>query len=111
MKVLILAAGYGTRFARDLESHKDEYPNLVGVAKPLLPVSGQPLISHWIDTLRSCDQTRDCQVYVVVIFILIIVTHGINSFFFVTRIYPGECVQSRSVPEMVRGLPSSETSQ
>ena len=66
MKVLILAAGYGTRFARDLESHKDEYPHLVGVAKPLLPVAGQPLISHWMDTLRSCDLTKDCEVYVVV---------------------------------------------
>ena len=66
MKVLILAAGYGTRFARDLESHKDEYPHLVGVAKPLLPVAGQPLISQWMDTLQSCDQTKDCEVYVVV---------------------------------------------
>ena len=66
MKVLILAAGYGTRFTRDLESHKDEYPHLVGVAKPLLPVAGQPLISHWMDTLRSCDQMKDCEVYVVV---------------------------------------------
>ena len=66
MKVLILAAGYGTRFARDLEPHKEEYPHLVGVAKPLLPVVGKPLISHWIDILKSCDQTRDSEVYVVV---------------------------------------------
>lgn len=66
MKVLILAAGYGTRFARDLEVHKDKYPHLVGVAKPLLPVAGKPLISHWIDILRSCDQTRDLDVYITV---------------------------------------------
>ena len=66
MNVLILAAGYGTRFTRDLEPVKDEYPHLVGVAKPLLPVAGQPLISHWLDTLQSCDQTKDCDVYVVV---------------------------------------------
>ena len=66
MKVLILAAGYGTRFSKNLEVHKDEYPHLVGVAKPLLPVAGKPLISHWMDILRSCDQTKDGDVYVVV---------------------------------------------
>ena len=66
MKVLILASGYGTRFARDLEPHKDKYPHLVGVAKPLLPVAGQPLISHWMDILQSCDQTKNFDVYVVV---------------------------------------------
>ena len=66
MKVLILAAGYGTRFAKDLEAHKDKYPHLVGVSKPLLPVAGKPLISHWMDILGSCDQTKDSDVYVVV---------------------------------------------
>ena len=66
MKVLILAAGYGTRFTRDLEQHKEKYPHLVGVAKPLLPVAGKPLISHWLDILQSCDLTRHCDVYVVV---------------------------------------------
>ena len=66
MKVLILAAGYGTRLARDVEKHADQYPHLVGVAKPLLPVAGQPLISHWLDMLKCCPETHDLPVYVVV---------------------------------------------
>ena len=67
MRVLILAGGYGTRLARDLEACPDEYSNLVGVAKPLLPVAGQPLISHWVDMLRMCPETCDLEeIYVVV---------------------------------------------
>lgn len=64
MKVLILAAGYGTRLERDIrdsESHKE----LQGVPKPLLPVSGKPVISHWLDMLTACPETRDA-VYVIV---------------------------------------------
>ena len=66
MKVLILAAGYGTRLARDLKGNP-LYSHLVGVAKPLLPVAEQPLISHWMDTFREwqCARTKD-EVYVVV---------------------------------------------
>ena len=64
MKALILAAGYGTRLARDLESCGGEYSSLVGVPKPLLPVSGCPLITHWIHILRTCSEVN--KVYVVV---------------------------------------------
>jgi len=64
MKVLLLGAGYGTRLARDLAA-SGGYPNLVGVAKPLLPVAGKPLISHWMDALLACPETTG-DVYVVV---------------------------------------------
>ncbi len=67
MKVLILAGGYGTRLARDLEKHTDEYPHLMGVAKPLLPVAGQPLISHWVDMIKHCQQKYNISdIYIVV---------------------------------------------
>ena len=65
MKVLILAAGYGTRLARDLQSQQQEYPHLVGVPKPLLPVAGQPLISHWMDILAASPEAHG-DVYIVV---------------------------------------------
>lgn len=64
MKVLLLGAGYGTRLARDLAAN-GEYPALVGVAKPLLPIDGKPLISHWMDILLGCPETAE-EVYVVV---------------------------------------------
>lgn len=42
MKALILAAGYGTRLARDIENDASgRYANLLGVPKPLLPI-GKP---------------------------------------------------------------------
>ena len=65
MKVLILAAGYGTRLARDLEE-TGRHPELRGVPKPLLPVAGRPLASHWMEIIRGCPETRECDVYVVV---------------------------------------------
>ena len=55
MKVLLLCAGYGTRFVRDVESATDpDHRALLGVPKPLLPVAGRPLISHWTDAVREC---------------------------------------------------------
>ena len=39
MKALLLAAGYGTRFVRDLEQDTSgAYSHLKGVPKPLLPI-------------------------------------------------------------------------
>ena len=64
MKVLILAAGYGTRLERDI-AQSAEYKELQGVPKPLLPVAGQPVVSHWLRTLSSCPETSH-GVYVVV---------------------------------------------
>lgn len=55
MKALLLCAGYGTRLAKDLseERNKARFGHLTGVPKPLLPVAGKPLISHWIGVLRE----------------------------------------------------------
>ena len=67
MKVLVLAAGYGTRLSRDLQAQgpRGQYAHLVGVAKPLLPIGGIPLISHWMALLGGCSETQG-EVYVVV---------------------------------------------
>ena len=65
MKALILAAGYGTRLARDLEACPGgEHAELVGVPKPLLPVAGRPLISHWVHMLQGCAEVTG--IYIVV---------------------------------------------
>ncbi len=63
MKVLILGAGYGTRLARDLET-TNEYTHLRGVPKPLLPIAGKPLISHWMDIINNCPYTTGTDVYI-----------------------------------------------
>lgn len=65
MKVLILAAGYGTRLARDIEQ-SEEHQELRGLPKPLLPIGGIPLISRWMKLLEECPQTSGCEVFVVV---------------------------------------------
>ena len=64
MKVLILAAGFGTRLERDIREN-DKYKDLQGIPKPLLPVSGKTVISHWLDILSACPETSE-QVYVIV---------------------------------------------
>ena len=64
MKVVILAAGYGTRLERDLRQNGN-FKELHGVPKPLLPVAGRPVLSHWLDILSSCQETKG-EVYVVV---------------------------------------------
>lgn len=64
MKVLILAAGYGTRLARDLDQ-SDQYPELRGVPKPLLPIGGVPLVSHWVRLLEECPSTAGVDLYLV----------------------------------------------
>ena len=63
MKVLILAAGYGTRLPSDLAT-SNKYSYLIGCPKPLLPVAGKPLISYWMEMLAS----RVCQsdIYIIV---------------------------------------------
>ncbi|XP_006636735.1 uncharacterized protein [Lepisosteus oculatus] len=56
MKAVILAAGYGTRLHRDLQSNSTgKFKCLIGTPKPLIPVGGCPLISHWIEALNSSD--------------------------------------------------------
>ena len=63
MKTLILAAGYGTRLERDLKK-ETMYQHLISVPKPLLPIGGVPLITHWTETLHKLSSLDD--VYVVV---------------------------------------------
>lgn len=64
MKALILAAGYGTRLARDLAT-SNEYSHLIGCPKPLLPVAGKPLISCWMEILLA-SRVHQSDIYVVV---------------------------------------------
>ncbi|XP_034042784.1 mannose-1-phosphate guanyltransferase [Thalassophryne amazonica] len=64
MKAVILAGGYGTRFQRDVVSDgSGRFSPLVGRPKPLLPVGGSVLISHWVRALAGSG-CADC-VYVV----------------------------------------------
>ena len=63
MDVLFLAAGYGTRLAKDL-NETEQYKELRGVPKPLLPVSGLPLISHWMHMIKECPSLKN--VYLIV---------------------------------------------
>ncbi|XP_038645109.1 probable mannose-1-phosphate guanylyltransferase 1 isoform X2 [Scyliorhinus canicula] len=59
MKAVILAAGYGTRFNRDLQNDTSgDFQHLCGIPKPLLPVGNKALISHWmaaIEKINSID--------------------------------------------------------
>ncbi len=53
MKVLLLCAGYGTRLRRDLETAGEEFSHLLNLPKPLLPVGEKPLISRWVEQVKS----------------------------------------------------------
>lgn len=44
--VVVLAAGYGTRLSRDVAA-SDAFAHLAGTPKPLLPVGGRAILSHW----------------------------------------------------------------
>ena len=57
MKVVILAAGFGTRLQRDIMESRD-HKELLNKPKPLLPVSGKPVISHWMEMLDACPETK-----------------------------------------------------
>ena len=60
MKVIIQAAGYGTRLLREIEA-LDSNPlaavtkNGIGVVKALIAVQGKPLIQHQIELLLKAD--------------------------------------------------------
>lgn len=49
MKILILAAGYGTRL----------YPLITDTPKPLLAVGDKPLVNHLIDKVRAVDGVEE----------------------------------------------------
>lgn len=55
----MLCAGYGTRFVRDVEQNPD-YAHLQGVPKPLLPIAGKPLISHWTHAIDKYNASSEC---------------------------------------------------
>ena len=48
MRVLLLAAGFGTRL-RPLTNH---------IPKCLVPIHGKPLLGYWLDSLLRCDVER-----------------------------------------------------
>ncbi|KAJ8327298.1 hypothetical protein QVD99_008148 [Batrachochytrium dendrobatidis] len=53
--ILFLAAGYGTRLARDIQNHlpSSQYVHLLDTPKALLPVTNVPVLDHWIHKLQS----------------------------------------------------------
>ncbi|XP_078084680.1 glucose-1-phosphate thymidylyltransferase isoform X2 [Mustelus asterias] len=56
MKAIILAAGYGTRFNRDLQHDTSgDFKHLCGIPKPLLPVGNKALISHWMAAIEKIN--------------------------------------------------------
>lgn len=63
---IILAAGFGTRLARDIR--KDEtraFQRLENVPKPLFPVGGATIVDHWLESLYSAGlQESVCTVLV-----------------------------------------------
>ncbi|KAG8550030.1 hypothetical protein GDO81_029441 [Engystomops pustulosus] len=64
MKAVILAAGYGTRFLKDLQNINDQtLKDLIGTPKSLLPIGGFPLISYWIEALKTVLEPKD--IYIV----------------------------------------------
>ncbi|KAF2360918.1 MobA-like NTP transferase [Trinorchestia longiramus] len=66
MKVVVLAAGYGTRLERDLSAPTNStHRHLQGTPKPLLPVGGVPLLTRWITHFSQLDPLPE-QVVVVV---------------------------------------------
>ena len=49
--VVLLAAGYGSRLARDI-SATPSFSELSNTPKPLLPLGGRVLLSHWVHTFN-----------------------------------------------------------
>ena len=75
MKVLILAAGYGTRLQKDIENDpKQEYKHLLDVPKPLVPVGGECLMSRWmrnIWTVTDIKGQTDCEINISKVYVVV----------------------------------------
>lgn len=52
LAVVLLAAGFGTRIKKDLYADS-QFVHLANTPKPLLPLAGKPLISHWLPNLAD----------------------------------------------------------
>eukprot|EP00057_Strongylocentrotus_purpuratus_P035427 XP_799089.3 PREDICTED: mannose-1-phosphate guanyltransferase beta [Strongylocentrotus purpuratus] len=66
MKVVILAAGYGTRLQRDIgQDTTGNHAHLIGLPKPLVPIGPKPLISHWMQTLTEDSDSVVDSIFVV----------------------------------------------
>lgn len=63
MKVLLLAAGYGTRLGREIVAD-GRFVHLVGLPKPLLPIGELPLLTRWVNALDDAPLVQG--IYVVV---------------------------------------------
>lgn len=50
--VVLLAAGFGTRIKKDL-TNDPQFFHLADTPKPLLPLAGKPLISHWLPSIAN----------------------------------------------------------
>lgn len=87
MKVLVLAAGYGTRLEQGIrDDTTGKFSHLIGVPKPLVPLGSKPLIDYWLDdVVNSGSFSGPSDVYVV--------CNGKNHFMF------AEWARERNVPE------------
>jgi len=57
MKAIILAAGYGTRLEKDLQSDlSGKHQHLIGLPKELLPIANKPLINYLVEAINQCVQ-------------------------------------------------------
>ena len=89
IKVILLAAGYGTRFQSDVEDflvkHKNEaigedndqgnldcfqlryqlVQSLKNLSKPRLPLAGRPLVSHWLHLLQKENVCSNADLFLV----------------------------------------------
>ncbi|KAG9284655.1 hypothetical protein G9A89_004697 [Geosiphon pyriformis] len=68
LKILILAAGYGTRLQRDIIADQNRgYAHLLNIPKALLPLgpNNYPLITHWLNIFRDVKIEISSLVHVV----------------------------------------------
>lgn len=77
MKVIILAAGYGTRLQNDIKNDPSkEYEHLMHVPKPLVPVGGKSLITRWMKEISILmDKNNDDKCLIKITKVYVVVSH------------------------------------
>jgi hypothetical protein len=56
MRVLVLAAGYGTRLEREIKNDQSgAFLDLVGVSKALVPVGESDVVTIWLNQFLKAD--------------------------------------------------------